>query len=203
MAAVSAGGLAARLASGSDSCLTLVLLKCPPCLFPLKRLNFEWAKIRMSDSVWEGDYWLGSWWEKLLKTERGCVGVGKWWKEMTFRKSREGNCPSSASAWTWTAAPHSTKWAWIYSLTLERIRRGPEKSLKRKATRMMNVCGLAFAKAPANGNQNKDVCTVWTLTSRRAATVSLDREDSRVCLARKETKDPEDSRVYQDPSVCR
>lgn len=36
-----------------------------------------------------------------------------------------------------------------------------------------------------------------------AVMVSLDREDSRVCLARKEMKDPEDSLVYQDPSDCR
>lgn len=43
----------------------------------------------------------------------------------------------------------------------------------------------------------------WERPAQLAATVSLDREDSRVCLARKETKDPEDSQVYQDPSGCR
>lgn len=36
-----------------------------------------------------------------------------------------------------------------------------------------------------------------------AAMVSLDPGDSRVCSARKETKDPEDSPVFQDPSDCR
>lgn len=36
-----------------------------------------------------------------------------------------------------------------------------------------------------------------------AAMVNLDLEDSRVCLARKETKDHEDSLDYQDPSDCR
>lgn len=43
----------------------------------------------------------------------------------------------------------------------------------------------------------------WERPAQLAATVSLDREDNRVCLARKETKDPEDSQVYQDPSGCR
>lgn len=36
-----------------------------------------------------------------------------------------------------------------------------------------------------------------------AAMARLDREGSRVCLARKETKAPEDSLVCQDPSDCR
>lgn len=37
----------------------------------------------------------------------------------------------------------------------------------------------------------------------RAAMVSLDPEDNRVCLDRKETKDPEDSPAFLDPSGCR
>lgn len=41
------------------------------------------------------------------------------------------------------------------------------------------------------------------LTSYRAAMESPDHEDSRVCLARREMKDPEDSPVSQDPSDCR
>lgn len=36
-----------------------------------------------------------------------------------------------------------------------------------------------------------------------AATVSPDPEDSRGCLDRKVTKDPEDSQVFQDPSDSR
>ena len=53
-------------------------------------------------------------------------------------------------------------------------------------------------------HQVQVVFRVWSeLLVRLAATASLDREDSRVCLARKETKDLEDSQVYQDQSGCR
>lgn len=41
------------------------------------------------------------------------------------------------------------------------------------------------------------------LTTYRAVMVSLDQEDSRACLARKEMKGQEVSPGYQDPSDCR
>lgn len=48
------------------------------------------------------------------------------------------------------------------------------------------------------------VFRVWSeLLVQLAVTARLDQEDSRACLAKKETKDPEDSPVYQDPSGCR
>lgn len=43
----------------------------------------------------------------------------------------------------------------------------------------------------------------WELLVQLAATVRPDPEDSRVCLARKGTRDPEGSPVFQDPSDCR
>lgn len=53
-------------------------------------------------------------------------------------------------------------------------------------------------------HQAQAVFRVWSeLLVQLAVMESLDQEDSRVCLARKETKDPEDSPVCQDPSDCR
>lgn len=53
-------------------------------------------------------------------------------------------------------------------------------------------------------HQAQVVFRVWSeLRALLEAMVRLDQEDSRVCLARKETKDPEDSPVCQDPSDCR
>lgn len=54
-----------------------------------------------------------------------------------------------------------------------------------------------------SGSESKGVCMSCTLTSNRAVMVKLDREDSRVCLVRKEMKDQEDSQVYPDPLDCR
>ncbi|CAG5896467.1 unnamed protein product [Menidia menidia] len=52
--------------------------------------------------------------------------------------------------------------------------------------------------------QAQVVSRVWlALPVQLAAMVSQGQEDSRVCSARKEMKDPEDSRGYLDPSDCR
>lgn len=50
----------------------------------------------------------------------------------------------------------------------------------------------------ADWAQSVDIWVSSSLTSNRAVTVRRDREDSRVCLARKETKGPEDSPGCQD-----
>lgn len=53
-------------------------------------------------------------------------------------------------------------------------------------------------------HQAQVVCRVWLeLLVQLAAMARPGQEDSRVCLARKVTKDPEGSRVCQDPSDCR
>lgn len=53
-------------------------------------------------------------------------------------------------------------------------------------------------------HQAQAVFRVWSeLLVQLAVMVSLDQEDSRVCLDRKETREPEDSPVYQDPSDSR
>lgn len=53
-------------------------------------------------------------------------------------------------------------------------------------------------------HQAQVVFRVWSeLLVQLAPMASPVREDSRVCSARKETKDPEDSPVYRDPLVCK
>lgn len=53
-------------------------------------------------------------------------------------------------------------------------------------------------------HQVQVVSKVWlALLVQLAAMGSLDQEDNRVCLARRETKDQEDSQVFQDPSDFR